>query len=140
MAMNAKSPRPMNRPQFRNIGIGDLVRYRLPLSGVVSILHRISGLLMFLALPFVLYLFELSLSSEKSYRELVKMGQGFVVRLVLLAVGWALLHHLCAGIRFLLLDLHLGAERATARRSSIAVFAASVPLTILLAVFLWGGA
>jgi len=126
------------RRQIRNIGIGDLIAYRLPLPGVVSILHRVSGLLMFLLLPFLLWLFELSLSSSSSFERLVAFGQGSFARLVLLALGWALLHHMCAGLRFLLLDRHVGLDRAAARRSAWIVFAVSVPLALLLALLLFG--
>ena len=126
------------RPQIRNIGIADLAHYRLPLPGVVSILHRISGLLIFLLLPLLLWLFELSLSSDRSFDLLVAFCRGTLARLVLLALGWALLHHLAAGVRFLLLDLHIGTEKAAAQRSSLVVFAVSVPLAALFALFLFG--
>lgn len=126
------------RRPIRNIGIADLIAYRLPVPGVVSILHRVSGLLMFLLLPLVLWIFDLSLSSTRSYDRLVAFCQGAVARLVLLAVGWALLHHMCAGVRFLLLDRHLGLERGAARRSAWIVFAVSIPLALFLALFLFG--
>jgi len=129
---------PAGRAPIRNIGIGDLVRYRLPLPGMVSILHRISGLLMFLLLPLLLWLFDLSLSSERSFDRLVQFCQGGFARLVLLALGWALLHHLCAGVRFLLLDVHLGLDRAPARRNAWIVLAVSLPLALVLALFLFG--
>ncbi len=135
---NPNSSRPAPRPQIRNLGIGDLIRYRLPVPGVVSILHRASGLLMFVLLPLVLWLFDLSLSSERSFERLAAFCQGGIARLVLLGLGWALLHHLCAGVRFLLLDLHVGGERAAARRSAWIVFCASVPLAAVLALFLFG--
>ncbi len=135
---NPNPSRPVHRPQIRNLGIGDLVRYRLPVPGIVSILHRISGLLMFLLLPLLLWLLDLSLSSQDSFDRLVAFCQGGVARLVLLALGWALLHHLCAGVRFLLLDLHIGGERAAARRSSWIVFGVSVPLAAAFGLFLFG--
>ncbi len=135
---NANPNRPVPRPPIRNIGIADLIRYRLPVPGIVSILHRISGLLMFLSLPLLLWLFDLSLASQTSYAQLVRICGGWFVRLVLLALAWALLHHLCAGLRFLLLDVHLGIERVAARRSSWAVFAVSVPLSLVVALFLFG--
>jgi succinate dehydrogenase / fumarate reductase cytochrome b subunit len=131
-----KSPRPV----IRNIGIADLRNYRLPVPGVVSILHRISGLLMFLFLPLLIWLFDLSLSSADSFDRLAAFTHGWLARLLLLALAWSLLHHLCAGVRFLLLDLHLGADRAAARRSSWIVFAVSIPVTLLFALFLFGGA
>ncbi|SPE22548.1 succinate dehydrogenase, cytochrome b556 subunit [Burkholderiales bacterium] len=135
---NPNPTRPAPRSPIRNIGFGELYHYRLPLAGIVSILHRVSGLLMFLLLPVLLWLFDLSLSSERSFDRLVELSQGWVTRIVLLGLGWALLHHLCAGVRFLLLDLHLGTERLAAYRSSLAVFAVSVPLTLVLALFVFG--
>ena len=130
--------RPHTRRQFRNIGIADLINYRLPVPGVVSILHRISGLLMFLLLPFLLWLFDLSLSSDRSFDRLAAYCDGTFARLVLLGLGWGLLHHLCAGVRFLLLDLHIGADKPVARRSSWIVFLVSLPLTAVVGLFLFG--
>jgi len=135
---NPNPSRPMPRSPIRNIAPGDLANYRLPIPGVVSIFHRLSGLLLFLFLPLLLWLFDLSLSSEQSFDRLVHFSQAWTTRLLLLALGWSLLHHLCAGVRFLLLDLHLGTERMAARRSSWLVFAVSVPLTLLFALFLFG--
>ena len=126
------------RPQIRTIGIGDLRNYKLPWPAKVSILHRVSGALLFLTLPLQLWLFDLSLASETSFEHLRSLADGVIVRLVLLALGWALLHHACAGIRFLALDLHWGVDREAARRSSLWVFAVSIPLSLLLALFLFG--
>jgi succinate dehydrogenase / fumarate reductase cytochrome b subunit len=126
------------RPQIRNIGIGDLRNYRFPVPAIVSILHRISGMLLFLFLPLLLWLFEQSLSSETSFERFLGFAHGLAARIVLLLLGWALLHHLCAGVRFMLLDLHLGAERAQARRNSWAVLAVSLSLTLVFALFLTG--
>jgi len=135
--MNSNPPA-SPRPRIRNIGIGDLLHYRLPLAGIVSILHRISGLLMFLLLPLLLWLFEASLSSERSFEQFQDLAHNFFVRLVLLALGWALLHHLCAGLRFLLLDLHWGTERLAAQRSARVVLFVSVPLALLFGLYLFG--
>jgi len=126
------------RPQFRNIRIADLVHYRLPVPGIVSILHRISGMLIFLLLPLLLWLFDLSLSSDRSFDRLVALCSGTLARLVLLGLGWALLHHVCAGVRFLLLDVHIGTDKAAARRGAWVVFAVSLPLAALFALFLFG--
>jgi succinate dehydrogenase / fumarate reductase cytochrome b subunit len=136
--MTNPNPAQSSRPRIRNIHITDLVHYKLPIPGIVSILHRVSGLLMFLLLPLALWLFEASLSSETSFDRFLAFSRNGLARLVLLGLGWALLHHLCAGVRFLLLDLHIGTERAAARRSSWVVFAVSVPLTLLYALFLFG--
>ncbi|HXW63950.1 MAG TPA: succinate dehydrogenase, cytochrome b556 subunit [Burkholderiaceae bacterium] len=135
---NSNPTRRSPRSQIRNIRFDQLRNYRLPLAGIVSILHRISGLLLFLCLPLLLWLFDLSLASERSFDHFVQISQSWVTRIVLLALGWALLHHLCAGVRFLLLDLHLGVDRIAAQRSSIAVLAVSGSLTLLFALHVFG--
>jgi succinate dehydrogenase / fumarate reductase cytochrome b subunit len=126
------------RRVIRNILIFDLVRYKLPVPGVLSILHRVSGALMFVLLPFALWLFELSLRSEASYQRLREAASGWFVRIVLVALAWALLHHLLAGIRYLSLDLDLGVDRAPSRRSSWIVFAVSLPLALWAALIIFG--
>lgn len=126
------------RPRYRNIGPGDLRNYCLPVPGVVSILHRISGLLLFLCLPLLLWLFEQSVSSERSFETYLGFFHRPLGKLVLLALGWALMHHLCAGVRFLFLDLHVGAARPAARRSAWIVIAASLVLTLALAALIFG--
>jgi succinate dehydrogenase / fumarate reductase cytochrome b subunit len=135
---NPPPSRPAARPRIRNIGIADLIRYRLPVPGVVSILHRISGLLLVLLLPLLLWLFELSLSSDRSFDRLMAFCQGTIARLVLLVLGWALLHHVCAGVRYLLLDVHVGIDKPAARRSSWIVFAVSLPLAAIFGLYLFG--
>jgi succinate dehydrogenase / fumarate reductase cytochrome b subunit len=132
------NPKSTSRPQIRNIGIGDLRNYKLPWPAKVSILHRISGAALFLTLPLQLWLFDLSLSSETSFERFRTIVANGFVRLVLLGLGWAILHHACAGIRFLALDMHWGVDKESARRSSIWVFFVSIPLTLLLALFLFG--
>ncbi len=126
------------RPQFRNIHVTQIVRYRLPPAGIVSILHRASGALLFLLLPFLLWIFELSLSSELSFARLRDLGSHVVVKLVLLAVVWAFLHHLVAGIRYLVLDLHIGIDKAAATRSALVVLAVSLTLTFVAGLRLFG--
>lgn len=126
------------RQVIRNLSIGDLVRYRLPVPGVVSILHRVSGALMFLLLPLTLWLFDLSLRSELSYQQLRQVASGWFTKLVLSALAWALLHHLVAGFRHLTLDLDLGVDRIAARRSAWIVFVVSVPLAVWAALIIFG--
>src|SRR5690606_35105030 len=95
------------RPEFRNINITRAARYRLPVPGIVSILHRISGALMFLVgIPFILYLFQQSLTSELSFERYAGVVSHWFAKLVLLGLAWAFLHHLFAGIRYIFLDLH----------------------------------
>jgi succinate dehydrogenase / fumarate reductase cytochrome b subunit len=140
--MNTPTPstRAPTRPRRgpRNISPAALANYRLPLPAKVSILHRASGALLFLGLPLVLWLFDLSLSSERSFERFESLLAHPLARLVLLAISWAFLHHLCAGIRFLLIDLHVGVERVPAWRGAAAVMAVSLALTALVALRIFG--
>jgi len=116
----------------------DLVRIRLPLPGIVSILHRISGTLLFLVgIPLLLAGLAASLESPESYEGVKAAFANPLAKLVLIGFLWAYLHHFFAGIRFLLLDVQLGIELAPARRSSVAVLAASLALTVMIGVRLW---
>ena len=112
--------------------------YRLPLAGFVSILHRASGMLMFALLPFILYLLDNSLTSETSFAVLQKLTTGVFVKLVILALTWAYLHHFCAGIRHLLMDLHIGLDKDQARQSAVAVLCVSLLLSLAVALKLFG--
>lgn len=126
------------KPQFRNINIVDIARYRLPLAGFLSILHRVTGALMFLLLPFVLLMLDKSLMSEISFEYFKGIASHWFVKLLILALSWAYLHHLCAGIRYLLMDIHIGLDKDKARKSSAIVFAVSLPLTLIVALKLFG--
>jgi succinate dehydrogenase / fumarate reductase cytochrome b subunit len=136
--MSTPLPAGRHRPEFRNINVLDLMNYRLPVPGMVSIMHRISGAVLFLALPLLLWLFELSLTSELSYATLRGVASHWAMKLLLLGLAWALLHHLVAGIRYLVLDLHVGLDRSAARQSALAVYWISLPLTALVALKLFG--
>lgn len=126
------------RPSFRNIHISQILAYRLPPSGIVSILHRISGALLFLTLPFVVALWDMSLTSEDSFWQLGQYTQSVAVRVVLLVLAWGFLHHLVAGVRYLLLDVHWGIDKAAARNSALWVFAISLPLAAVFGLWLFG--
>ncbi|MDQ3187952.1 MAG: succinate dehydrogenase, cytochrome b556 subunit [Pseudomonadota bacterium] len=126
------------RPQFRNLNFPLLLTYRLPLAGWVSIMHRISGAMLFLALPLLLWMLDLSLISELSFERLRGMASGFFVKLVLLILIWGFFHHLIAGVRYLLLDLHIGIDLKSSRASAMAVYAVSLPLTLIAALRLFG--
>ncbi|WP_374335740.1 succinate dehydrogenase, cytochrome b556 subunit [Leeia sp.] len=110
----------------------DLTKIRLPWPGKVSILHRVSGVAMFLGLPFLLYLLQLSLSSPEVYASCKQFLTHPLVKLVMLGFIWAFMHHLCAGIRFLALDLHKGIQLHTARTTAKAVLVISLVLTAVL--------
>ena len=127
-----------SRPEFRNIHITQLANYRLPLAGFLSILHRVSGALMFLLLPFVLYLLEQSLTSEISFEYFKGITSGWFVKLVILALSWGYLHHFCAGIRHLMMDNNIGVDKDSARKSAVVVFSISLPLAGLVALKLFG--
>lgn len=126
------------RPEFRNIHVTQIVGYRLPAPGMVSIMHRVSGALMFLLLALVIWLLQLSLASELSFMRLTEFAAQWWVRLILVALVWALLHHLVAGVRYLLLDLHVGIEKAASVKSALTVFAVSLPLALLAALRIFG--
>ncbi|QRX82332.1 succinate dehydrogenase, cytochrome b556 subunit [Glaciimonas sp. PAMC28666] len=126
------------RPQFRNIHISQIMGYRLPLAGFISILHRISGLLMFLLLPFILFLLDTSLVSEGSFEYFKGITSNWFVKLIILALSWAYLHHFCAGIRHLVMDNHIGLDKDSARKSAVGVFAISLPLALVVALKLFG--
>jgi succinate dehydrogenase / fumarate reductase cytochrome b subunit len=136
--MNSPVAAGKSRPEFRNIHIAQILQYKLPPPGLVSIMHRVSGALLFLTLPLILWLFDLSLTSEISYARLAGFASHWLVKLVLVALAWAFLHHLVAGVRYLMLDLHLGVEKAAARTSALAVYAISLPLTLLAALKIFG--
>jgi succinate dehydrogenase / fumarate reductase cytochrome b subunit len=126
------------RPVYRNIGLAQLVKYRLPWAGKVSILHRISGATLFLLLPFILYLFDQSLASELSYQKFQAFTGNILVKIICLSLIWAFLHHFCAGIRYLLLDLEIGIEKSEANRSAIIVFFLGLALTAAVGLKLFG--
>jgi succinate dehydrogenase / fumarate reductase cytochrome b subunit len=114
-----------------------LRQIRLPLPAFVSILHRVSGVLLFLSLPLLLWTLQYSLRSIETFTMLAWMFQHPASKLFLLVMLWALLHHLCAGIRYLAIDLDYGVRLADARASSRWVMAVSLALTVLLGAQLW---
>jgi succinate dehydrogenase / fumarate reductase cytochrome b subunit len=136
MAEAVKKP----RPEFRNIGIGQiLTAYRLPLAGRVSILHRVSGALLFLFLPFLLYLFDQSLTSELSFEMFKAFLANIVVKLITLVLAWAFLFHFCAGVRHLMMDTnHNAVSKESGKRTSVIVLVVSSLLTLAFALKLFG--
>ena len=134
------------RPEFRNINaLSDLPTYRLPAAGWVSILHRISGLLMFLLMPLIIWLFDNSISSEISFAKFsaaFNVGLGFVpgwfMKLVALALIWAYLHHFIAGMRHLYMDVCHAVSKEFGKSSAIVTLALSIGLTVVLGAKLFG--
>ncbi len=124
----------MNKKRPKHLA---LHKIKLPLPGYVSILHRVSGALLFLALPLLLTLFDQSLRSIETYTNLAEHLGNPMLKLGVLGVGWAFLHHFCAGLRYLAIDLHLLPSLAAARASSKWVLGVSLTLTVMLGVKLW---
>ena len=127
------------RPVYRNVDLGDIVRYRMAPPQLVSILHRISGVLLFLVgIPFILYLLQNSLTSELSFQVYRSAVSSWLGKLVLLVLIWSFVHHLLAGIRFLTLDLHLAGEREQGAMTARVMLGLSVAVTLICAALLFG--
>lgn len=109
----------------------------LPLPGLVSIFHRASGALLFLGLIWFLFLLDMSLASEAGFSRFQAYVAHPVVKLSMLVFLWAYLHHLCAGVRHLFLDVDMGVELQAARRSAVAVFVVSLALTAFIGAKAW---
>jgi succinate dehydrogenase / fumarate reductase cytochrome b subunit len=127
-----------DRPIYRNIGLAQLIKYRLPWAGKVSILHRISGAALFLLLPFILYLFDQSIASEMSYQKFQAFTSNILVKIVCLGLIWSFLHHFCGGIRYLLLDLEIGVDKSEANRSAKFVLVLGLALTAIVGFKMFG--
>ncbi len=134
------------RPEFRNIhALKDLPSYRLPPAGWVSILHRVSGAIMFVLMPFIIWMFDTSVSSEFSFARFTSafgVGIGFVpgwfFKLVALAILWAYLHHFIAGVRHLYMDINHAVSKEFGRSSAIVTLSLSIGLTVVLGAKLFG--
>ena len=128
-----------SRPEFRNIHfLKDLPRYRMPLASIVSFAHRVSGGILVLLMPVILYMLDLSLLSEVSFEAFKGFVSGWFVKLVVLVLCWGYLQHFCSGIRHLIMDMHVGLDKDSARQSSVAVLAISLFLTAIVALKLLG--
>lgn len=123
-----------NQPRPKHLA---LHRIKLPLPGIVSILHRVSGLALFFALPLFLFMLQASLQSPETYTQLNTVLAHPLVKLIVLGFAWALLHHFCAGLRYLAIDLHAVRNLAQARSSSKIVMAVSLLLTVIVGAKLW---
>ena len=134
------------RPEFRNINaLQDLPTYRLPVAGWVSILHRVSGLLMFILMPLIIWMFDNSITSEISFAKFsaaFNVGIGFVpgwfMKLVALALIWGYLHHFIAGLRHLYMDVCHAVTKEFGKSSAIVTLVLSLSLTAALGAKLFG--
>ena len=134
------------RPEFRNINaLKDLPTYRLPVAGIVSILHRISGFLMFLLMPLIIWMFDNSITSEISYAKFsaafnvgIGLVPGWFMKLVALALIWGYLHHFIAGLRHLYMDVCHAVSKEFGKSSAIVTLVLSLGLTAALAAKLFG--
>ena len=137
-------PRRKSRPG-ENMRLIDALQYRLPVAGMVSILHRVSGMLMFFLLPFIVWMFDASVTSEISFDGFTSVfvagigwAPGFVIKLVALALIWAYLHHAVAGVRHLWMDATHSVSKQQGRSSALATLAISIVLTLALGAKLFG--
>ena len=117
------------RPVYLN-----LFKIRLPSTGIVSFAHRVSGFLLFLAIPFSIYLLDLSVTSQQYFEDVTQLLQHPLLQIVLLILVWALVHHFLAGIRYLFLDFDIGVEKASSRITAWLVLLAEI---LIMAVYLW---
>jgi succinate dehydrogenase / fumarate reductase, cytochrome b subunit len=116
----------------------DLNLLHLPPAGLVSIFHRITGVVMVLFMvPLTLAMLQMSLKSEAGFSVMIGLWQYPLVKIIVFGFAWAFIQHFFSGIRFLLIDMHYGVDKVSANRNSIVVFAVSLVATISLAVKLW---
>jgi succinate dehydrogenase / fumarate reductase cytochrome b subunit len=126
-------PNNNNRPVFL-----DLARIRLPITALISIAHRITGIVLFLSIPFAIYLLGLSLSSQLEYNHVQGLLGHGLVKVLVIFILWALAHHVFAGLRFLLIDFGVGVERDEARRTAWVVAIGSLASLLMIAgILLW---
>ena len=118
------------RPVYLN-----LFKIRLPITGVVSFAHRVSGFLLFLAIPFSIYIVDLTVASETGFEQGMRLLAHPLVQMILLVIVWSFVHHLLAGIRYLALDFDLGVEKTSSRMSALIVLVSEI---IIVVAIIWG--
>lgn len=123
--MAVKDPRPF----FLN-----LIKIRLPIPGVVSIFHRVSGIFLFLAIPFYVYVLDVSLQGAQGFQQSAELLSQPFSKLVLLILLWSLVHHFFAGIRFLLTDFDIGLDKASSKKTAWMVMLAETLVIILVLI------
>ncbi len=117
-----------NRPVYLN-----LLKIRLPLQGIISFAHRITGVLLFLSLPFAVYLLDLSIESQASFARVQQILNQPLMLIIQILILWSIAHHFFAGIRFLLIDAEIGVEKSQSRTGAWLVLLAEV-ITLLVIV------
>lgn len=127
------------RPTYRNIHVSQIVKYRLPPAGIVSILHRVSGVGMFLLMPFIIWMFDASVTSEISYSQFsgvfaggTGLLPGWIFKLIALGLIWAFLHHFIAGVRHLWMDMTHAVTKEFGHSSALVTLVLSLLLTAVL--------
>jgi len=121
-----------DRPKFLN-----LLKIRLPVTGINSIAHRISGALLFLSIPGLIYLFNLSLKNTESFNQMLLLTQGVCFKAILTLMVWATGHHVLSGIRFLLTDIDVGASLVVATRFAWAINVAGALIFLIAGYLIW---
>ena len=115
----------------------DLTSIKFPVAAIMSVGHRASGILLFLATPYFLYLLQLSLTSETGFHLALQALHGPVVKIIGIAFIWGLVHHMLAGIRYFLLDLDIGLDKHTAQRSALVVIVSGIIIFAGFALYLF---
>ena len=127
------SAAPKTRPKYYDLSLA-----HLPPPGLVSIFHRISGALLFFPiLPAALYILHVTLGSQEGYERWAAFFDRPAVKLIVIAVAWGYLHHFFAGLRYLLLDLHIGIDKAPARASAVVVLVLGFLAALVVAWSVW---
>ncbi len=117
------------RPVYLN-----LIKIRLPTTGIVSFAHRVSGFLLFLAIPFSIYVLDLSVTSGQGYEQSLQLLQQPIIQIILLLLVWSIVHHLLAGIRYLLLDFDIAVDKAGSNMTAWTVIVAEA---CIMAAYVW---
>ncbi len=122
-----------SRPAFLN-----LFQIKMPIMAIMSILHRASGALLVLAIPYISYLFALSLESEQGYLHVQEHLSSYLVKIIMLLLGWGVLHHLLSGIRFLFLDFDMGVDKVNGRLTALLATAVAATVALVSGVVILG--
>ena len=124
--------------EFRRPVNLDLTKFAFPVTAIASIIHRISGVVIFLTLPLLLYFFDKSLSSEASFNRLVHLLKAdLLMKLLLLMFLTALFYHLAAGVKHLLADFGIGEELASARLATYILITVTFVVILLLIFYIF---